>query len=95
MQNAYRDIATMCDTISLPRTIVETSKQLFKRVDEEKILRNKPIDATIAACVFIACRQARVPRTFKEICVLTGVEKKVSLALPLFSFPSFTLGISD
>lgn len=76
MQNAFRDISNMCDTISLPRTIVDTSKQLFKRVDEEKLLKGKPLDAVIAACIFIACRQGRVPRTFKEICALTNVEKK-------------------
>jgi transcription initiation factor TFIIB len=45
--------------------------------DEEKLLRGKPLDAVIAACIFIACRQAHVPRTFREICNLTHVSKKV------------------
>ena len=30
----------------------------------------------IAACIFIACRQAHVPRTFREICNRTHVSKK-------------------
>lgn len=71
----------MCDVISLPRSIVDTSKQLFKRVDEEKLLKGKSQDAIIAACIFIACRQGRVARTFKEIVALTSVPKKVSLRL--------------
>lgn len=78
LSSAYRDIATMCEAISLPRGIVDTSKQLFKRVDEEKLLKGKATDAIIAACIFIACRQGRVPRTFKEIVALTSVPKKVS-----------------
>jgi transcription initiation factor TFIIB len=78
LQAAYRDIGTMCDVISLPRSIVDTSKQLFKRVDEEKLLKGKSQDAIIAACIFIACRQGRVARTFKEIVALTNVPKKVS-----------------
>jgi len=45
--------------------------------DEEKLLRGKPLDAVIAACIFIACRQAHVPRTFREICNLTHVSKKI------------------
>lgn len=79
LQAAFRDIGTMCDVISLPKSIVDTSKQLFKRVDEEKLLKGKNQDAIIAACIFIACRQGRVPRTFKEIVALTNVPKKVRL----------------
>jgi transcription initiation factor TFIIB len=74
--SAFRDIASWCDQFSLPKTISDIAKQLYKRADEEKILRGKPYDALIAACIFIACRQAHVPRSFKEICNLTHVSKK-------------------
>lgn len=74
---AFRDISAMCDQFSLPKTISDTAKQLYKRSDEEKLLRGKPFEAIIAACIFIACRQAHVPRTFREICTLTKVQKKV------------------
>lgn len=73
---AFRDIASWCDQFSLPKTISDIAKQLYKRSDEEKLLRGKPLDAVIAACIFIACRQAHVPRTFREICTLTHVPKK-------------------
>ena len=43
----------------------------------ERLLRGKPLDAVIAACIFIACRQAHVPRTFHEICNLIHLSKKV------------------
>jgi transcription initiation factor TFIIB len=74
--SAFRDIASWCDQFSLPKTISDIAKQLYKRADDEKILRGKPYDALIAACIFIACRQAHVPRSFKEICNLTHVSKK-------------------
>lgn len=41
------------------------------------VLKGKPQDAIIAACIFIACRLAKSPRTFKEICTLTQVPKKL------------------
>ncbi|KAF9307238.1 transcription initiation factor IIB [Mortierella antarctica] len=63
---AYKDISAMSDI----------AKQLFKRVEDEKLLRGKPNESIIAACIFIACRQYGVPRTFKEICTLTQVPKK-------------------
>jgi len=75
--SAFRDISAMCDQFSLPKTISDIAKQLYKRSDEEKLLRGKPLEAVIAACIFIACRQAHVPRTFREICQLTHVSKKV------------------
>src|SRR5260221_274681 len=75
--SAFRDISSWCDQFSLPKTISDIAKQLYKRADEEKLLRGKPLDAVIAACIFIACRQAHVPRTFREICNLTHVSKKV------------------
>jgi len=74
---AFRDISSWCDQFSLPKTISDIAKQLYKRSDEEKLLRGKPLEAVIAACIFIACRQAHVPRTFREICNLTNVSKKV------------------
>ncbi|CAG8509677.1 14561_t:CDS:1 [Acaulospora morrowiae] len=49
---------------------------MYKRVEEEKLLRGKSTESIIAACIFIACRQENVPRTFKEICVITRVPKK-------------------
>ncbi|KAI9443530.1 cyclin-like protein [Lactarius indigo] len=75
--SAFRDISSWCDRFSLPKTISDITKQLYKRAKEEKLLRRKPLDAVIAACIFVACRQAHVPRTFSEICSLTHVSKKL------------------
>ncbi|KAG8986451.1 transcription initiation factor IIB [Tulasnella sp. JGI-2019a] len=73
---AFRDISSMCDQISLPKAIADIAKQLYKKADQEKLLKGKSVDAIVACCIFIACRTARVPRTFKEICQLTNVPKK-------------------
>jgi transcription initiation factor TFIIB len=75
---AYQQISTMCETISLPKSIIDTTKMLFKRCDEEKLLKGKKQEAIIGACIFVACKQGRVGRTFKELMALTGVDKKVS-----------------
>ncbi|WAQ83146.1 hypothetical protein PtA15_3A513 [Puccinia triticina] len=73
---AFISIQDMCDTISLPRTVTDIAKQLYRRADEEKLLRGKQADAVIAACIFIACRQSKVGRSFKEVVALTRVPKK-------------------
>lgn len=73
---AFREIATMADRINLPKNIVDRSNKLFKQVYESKSLKGRANDAISAACLYIACRQEGVPRTFKEICAISRISKK-------------------
>ena len=73
LMQAFRDISSWCDQHSLSKTISDVAKQSYKLSDEEKLLRGKNLDAVIAACIFIECRQVHVPRTFPEICNLTHI----------------------
>ncbi|VDB84983.1 unnamed protein product [Peniophora sp. CBMAI 1063] len=74
--SAFHDIVAMCDHLSLTKTVSDRAKVLYKQCEEEKIFRGKPLDATVAACIFVACRHAGVPRTFQEMCLHAGVSKK-------------------
>jgi len=74
--NAFRTISGMCDRINLPRTICERAEVLFKKVHDGKNLRGRSNDAIASACLYIACRQEGVPRTFKEIVAVSTVSKK-------------------
>ncbi|KAG5440188.1 hypothetical protein PCANB_001757 [Pneumocystis canis] len=76
LMSAYREISAMCDAIHLPKSISDIAKQVFKRVDDSKALKGRSNESIISACIFIACRQGKAPRTFKEICTLTNVPKK-------------------
>ncbi|KAJ2757834.1 transcription initiation factor IIB [Coemansia nantahalensis] len=73
---AYKEISALCDAFDIPKTIVDIAKQLYKKVDDANLQRGKNNDAIIAACIFLACRQDNAPRTFKEICALTKVDRK-------------------
>lgn len=72
----FEQIQSMCDQFSLPRSVSDTAKMLYRRCEEEKLLKGKQPDAIVAACLFIACRQASVPRTFREIVDMSNVPKK-------------------
>jgi len=74
--NAFKEIRTMADRINLPKTITDRADSLFKQVHDGKSLKGRSTDATSAACLYIACRQEGVPRTFKEICAVSKVSKK-------------------
>ena len=74
--NAFRSIMNMADRINLPKTIVDRANVLFKMVADGKNLKGRSNDAIAAACLYIACRQEGVPRTFKEIVAVSTVSKK-------------------
>ncbi|XP_034615389.1 transcription initiation factor IIB-like [Trachemys scripta elegans] len=76
MMNAFREITNMADRINLPRNIVDRTNNLFKQVYEQKSLKGRSNDAIASACLYIACRQEGVPRTFKEICAVSRISKK-------------------
>jgi transcription initiation factor TFIIB len=74
--NAFKEINNMADRINLPKTIVDRANLLFKQVHDGKTLKGRSNDAIASACLYIACRQEGVPRTFKEICAISKVSKK-------------------
>lgn len=45
-------------------------------VHDGKNLKGRSNDAIASACLYIACRQEGVPRTFKEICAVSKISKK-------------------
>jgi transcription initiation factor TFIIB len=73
---AYKEIGAHCDAVNIPKNVSDTAKHLFKLVDDAKAFKGKSQEALIAGCIFIACRQCDVPRTFREIYALTKVSKK-------------------
>lgn len=73
---AYKEIGSLCDGFNIQKNVADTAKYLFKVVDDAKAFKGKSQDVIIAGCIFIACRQCKVPRTFTEIFAVTRVSKK-------------------
>ncbi|KAG7277374.1 hypothetical protein CRUP_033329 [Coryphaenoides rupestris] len=69
----YQNRRTMS---SSDRAMLNATNNLFKQVYEQKSLKGRANDAIASACLYIACRQEGVPRTFKEICAVSRISKK-------------------
>ncbi|XP_076455472.1 transcription initiation factor IIB-like [Babylonia areolata] len=74
--NAFHEVNQMADRLQLPKMIADRASTLFKQVHEGKALKGRSNDAIASACMYIACRQEGVPRTFKEICAVSKISKK-------------------
>lgn len=76
LKEAYQKINALCQPLHLPSTVMDTACHLYKSTDDHKAFKGKNVDSLIAGCLFIACRQMNVPRTFREINHATHVSKK-------------------
>ncbi|KAK6127386.1 hypothetical protein DH2020_038868 [Rehmannia glutinosa] len=59
------------------RTGLLIASEIYKRLEDQKCTRGRNLEALVAACIYIACRQEGKPRTVKEICsIVAGATKK-------------------
>lgn len=72
--NAIREISEIADRANLPKTIVDEASGLFRRVHEQRRLRNRPRVSVVSACIYLACRMQTAARSFKELSTISGVQ---------------------
>jgi len=73
---ALSELDRLSSSLKLPKNIREAAALLYRRVLEEKINKNKTTEGLVAACIYAACRQCKVPRTLDEIEEHSRVDKK-------------------
>ncbi|KAK2643492.1 hypothetical protein Ddye_025255 [Dipteronia dyeriana] len=79
-------IADMADRLALPQTIEHRAGEIYKFVEEHRICGGRKLDAVLAACLSIACRESKLSRTLKEFTTVVpnGVrEKEINKAVVL------------
>ncbi|CAK7213699.1 transcription initiation factor IIB [Sporothrix bragantina] len=76
LQEGFRAISGLVDMMQTSGIVGQTAMHIYKLAYEHGQLKGKPREAVIAGCIFIACRQCGVPRTFREIYAITRVTKK-------------------
>ena len=70
-------IANLCEILVLPLPVVVTVLQLYKRAYDEAVFPLRtPLDGILAACIYVGCKTARVPRTMQELARAMRVTKK-------------------
>lgn len=85
------NVDRMVERLSLSGSVAKRAKEIFKAYQDyltlrddgsrSRSLRDDEISGITAASLFIACRNLGVARTYKEICALAEVSKKVVGAL--------------
>jgi transcription initiation factor TFIIB len=76
LQSSYATIDGWAERIELSNAVRNQAKMFYKTVHDANAFRGKSKDAVLASCLFIACRQANLGRTFGEMHGLTSINKK-------------------
>ena len=63
-------------SMSLPRSVRETSAMIYRKAALKKLVRGRSIEGVTAASLYAACRQCNVPRTLDEISDIANISRK-------------------
>jgi transcription initiation factor TFIIB len=67
LSRAMNELNKLADTLHLPDSIREKAAIIYRRALEEDLIKGRTIAGFVAASVYAACRQARIPRSLQEV----------------------------
>tara|TARA_Y100000004_G_scaffold195306_1_gene261972 strand:- start:26 stop:958 length:933 start_codon:yes stop_codon:yes gene_type:complete len=67
LQNAMQEMSSMGARLELPRSIQTEAAVIYRRALEANIIRGRSIPGVAAACLYIACELAGVPRPIADV----------------------------
>lgn len=62
--------------LGLPKRILDRALEIYRRALETSLVRGRSIESVMAAAVYAACREMRIPRTLDEISKFTRAGRK-------------------
>lgn len=76
LTSAYMIVDQWGERAQIATKVRNTAKTYYKRVFDAGQFKGKNTDIVLASCLFLACRQHQVPRSFNEMFNITNVSKK-------------------
>lgn len=60
----------------LPDSVVEKAAYIYRKVQQKEITMGRTTTGALAACVYIACREAAIPRISAEVAEVSNIRRK-------------------
>ena len=73
---ATTELKRIASNLNLPDHIKKSAIRLYKEAFKRKLLRGRSINGMVAACLYFACREKKIPRTLQEILDETSISAK-------------------
>lgn len=76
-KDAFGQLDRLRPKLALPDSVVEKAAYVYRKAQQKMKARiSRTRTAAMAACVYIACREASIPRTFNEIAEASNVKRR-------------------
>jgi transcription initiation factor TFIIB len=73
---AFDQLDILKDKLGLPSSIIEKTAYIYRKARNSGLVRGRDTRIVIAAALYLACRQQGIPRTLKEICLISNVKRR-------------------
>ncbi len=73
---ALSELDRMASAMGLPRNVRETAAVIYRKAVDKNLIRGRSIEGVVAASLYGACRQCKVPRTLDEVANASRVGRK-------------------
>lgn len=73
---ATTELKRISSNLNLPKHIKKAAIRLYIEAFKKKLLRGRSINGMVAACLYFACRDQKIPRTLQEILDQTNIIAK-------------------
>ncbi len=73
---AFGQLDRLKQKLALPDPVVQKAPYIYRKVQQKEIVKGRTRNGAMAACVYIACREARIPRTFDEVAGIANITRK-------------------
>lgn len=74
---AITELKRICSNLKIPDYVKELALNLYRKVFEKNLLKERTIEGMVAVCVYYACRNKTIPRTIEEILAQITISNKV------------------
>ena len=68
---------TLKDKLGLPDAIIEKTAYIYRKAQQRRLARGRSVSVILTAAVYIACREAGIPKTLKEIVAANNTKRKL------------------
>lgn len=73
---AFSELYTLKDKLGLSDHIIEKTAYIYRKVEGRRLVKGRTIPGMLAAAVYLACREAGIPRTLKDISQNSNIKRK-------------------
>jgi transcription initiation factor TFIIB len=73
---AFRQLNSLKEKLALPSPVLEKAAYIYRKAQQNDIIRGRTRTGAMAACVYIACRKAIIPRAFDEVAEISNIRRK-------------------